>query len=373
MDAPQFNTPQGSSAQAAYAEILEVTRHQEISRSIENLSGSFSKKTVKGSTYWYYQFTESTGGKTRQLFVGPDSENLRRLVARARTRKTSSIDRLAKSAMILGCAATTPAHFRIIRRLNEIGFFRAGGVLVGTHAFLAYGNALGVSWGDLARTQDIDFAHSGSHIEFGLPASLQIKTRGALESLEAGFLPVPGFDSGNQTATFISTVDKQLRVDFLAPMVRGREKVYEHDGLGVNLQPLRFLEFVMEDVEQAAIISAVGAVTASVPDPARYALHKLLVHAERRVRSPEKAQKDLRQAAALLEVLAAYRQRGILLLWKDLLQRGPGWRSRARTGFAALVKLAPHLDGLAEMRAALKVPAKAPQLTRAKPRTRRRS
>lgn len=356
MDAPQFNTPQGPSAQAAYAEILEVTRHQELSRSIENLSGSFSKKTVKGSTYWYYQFTEGAGGKTRQFFVGPDSENLRELVARARTRNTSSIDRLAKSAMMLGCAASTPAHFRIIRRLNEIGFFRAGGVLIGTHAFLAYGNALGVSWGDLARTQDIDFAHSGNHIELALPASLKIETRGAIESLEAGFLPVPGFGSRDQTATFVSKVDKQLRVDFLAPMVGSRDKVYAHDGLGVNLQPLRFLEFVMEDVEQAAIISAVGAVIANVPDPARYALHKLLVHAERRVRSPEKAQKDLRQAAALIEVLSGYRQDGILALWKDVLHRGAGWRSRARTGFTALAKLAPHLNALADMRAALKAP-----------------
>ena len=354
MDSPQFSTAQGASAQAAYAEILEVARHQELARSIGNLSGSFSKKTVKGSTYWYYQYTEGAGGSTRQFFVGPDSEKLRELVARARTTNNRSIDRLAKAAMMLGCAATTPAHFRIVRRLNEIGFFRAGGVLVGTHAFLAYGNALGVSWGDLARTQDLDFAHSGNRIELALPASLQIETRGAMESLEAGFLPVPGFGPKSQSATFISAVDRQLRVDFLAPMVGSRDKVYAHDGLGVNLQPLRFLEFVMEDVEQAAIISAVGVVIANVPDPARYALHKLLVHAERRVRSPGKAQKDLRQAAALIEGLSAYRQDGILALWQDILQRGAGWRSRARTGFAALAKLAPHLSALAGLGAALK-------------------
>jgi hypothetical protein len=63
--------------------------------------------------------------------VGRDSEKLRELVQRAKTKDTSRIDRLAKSAMALGCAATTPAHFRIIRRLNEIGFFQAGGMLVG--------------------------------------------------------------------------------------------------------------------------------------------------------------------------------------------------------------------------------------------------
>jgi hypothetical protein len=349
----RFSTPITASAQAAYAELLEVTRHQELSRSVENLSGSFSKKTVKGATYWYYQFTENAGGGTRQIFVGRDSEKLRSLVARARTKDTSRIDRLAKGAMALGCAATTPVHFRIVRRLNEIGFFRAGGVLVGTHAFLAYGNALGVSWGDLARTQDLDFAHAGNRIELALPATLTIDTRDAIERLEAGFLPAAAFGKGGRSATFISKVDKSLRVDFLTPMVGGKEGVVEHDGLGVNLQPLRFLEFLLEDVDQVAVISAAGSVLATTPDPARYALHKLLVHAERRQRNPEKAMKDLSQAAALIEVLSEFRADSLEILWEELIGRGAGWRKRARTGLVALEKRLPGAAVLAGMRAAL--------------------
>jgi hypothetical protein len=349
----QYSTPIAVSAQAAYAELLEVTRQQELSRSVGNLSGSFNKKTVKGATYWYYQFTEGTGGRTRQIFVGRDSEKLRALVERAKAKDTSQIDRLAKSAMALGCAATTPAHFRIVRRLNEIGFFQAGGVLVGSHAFLAYGNALGVSWGDLARTQDIDFAHAGNAIELALPANLAIDTKDAIEHLEAGFLPVPGFRPKDKTATFISKVDKTLRVDFLTPMVHGKEKVFAHDGLGVNLQPLRFLEFLIEDVDQAVIISAVGAVMATLPDPARYALHKILVYVERRKTNPEKAMKDLRQAAALIEVLSEFRGDSLDVLWRDIHDRGPGWRKRARTGFAALEKELPDSASLRAMRTAL--------------------
>ena len=349
----RFSTPITASAQAAYAEILEVTRHQELSRSVENLSGSFSRKTVKGATYWYYQFTEGAGGGTRQIFVGRDSEKLRALVERAKTKDTSQIGRLAKGAMALGCAATTPAHFRIVRRLNEIGFFRAGGVLVGTHAFLAYGNALGVSWGDLARTQDLDFAHAGNRIELGLPATLKIDATDAIERLEAGFLPAPGFGTGDRTATFVSKVDKSLRVDFLTPMVGGKERVFGHDGLGVNLQPLRFLEFLLEDVDQVAIISAVGSVLVTAPDPARYALHKILVYAERRQRNPEKATKDLRQAAALIEVLSEFRADSLEVLWKELIGRGAGWRKRARTGLVAMEKLLPGAAVLASMRVAL--------------------
>ena len=353
MAAPLLSTPLPASAQSAYAEILEVARHQELSRSVEGLSGSFNKKIVKGATYWYYQFTDAGGGNTRQLFVGPDSEELRELVARAKTRDTSQLERLAKGAMALGCAAATPAHFRIVRRLNEIGFFHAGGVLIGSHAFLAYGNALGVSWGNLARTQDIDFAHAGKGIALALPANLQIDTKDAIEHLEAGFLPVPGFRPKERTASFISKVDRALRVDFLTPMVHARSEAFRHEGLGVNLQPIRFMEFLLEDVDQAVVLSAIGAIVATTPDPARYALHKLLVHAERRKTNPAKAMKDLQQSAALIEVLSEFRGDALILLWRDLLARGPGWRSRARTSLAALEKEIPAVDVLVAMRSEL--------------------
>lgn len=349
----EFSSPLGASAQTAYAELLEVTRHQELTRSVENLSGSFNRKKVKGATYWYYQFTDSAGGATRQIFVGRDSEQLRTLVDRASARDRSQLDALAKAALALGCAGTTPAHFRIVRRLGEIGFFRAGGVLVGAHAFLAYGNALGVRWKDASRTPDIDVDHAGRNIELALPASLQIDTKGAIESLEAGLLPVPGFRPWDKTTSFVSKVDKQLRVDFLAPMVGGKGEPFEHAGLGVHLQPLRFLEFILEDIDQAVIISAAGPVLANVPDPARYALHKMLVHVERRARNPQKAMKDLRQAAALIEALSEYRRDDLRRLWIDLLDRGPGWRQGARKAVAALENLAPDLAAPEWMKQAL--------------------
>ena len=358
MPTVSLSTALPASAQSAYAEILEVARQQELARSVGGLSGSFNKKQVKGAEYWYYQFTDAGGGKTRQIFVGRDSEKLRELVAQSRSKDTSQVERLAKGAIALGCAAATPAHFRIVRRLNEIGFFHAGGVLIGSHAFLAYGNALGVSWGNLARTQDIDFAHAGKGIALALPSSLQIDTKDAIEHLEAGFLPIPGFRPKDKTASFVSKVDRSLRVDFLTPMIHDNADAFRHEGLGVNLQPIRFMEFLLEDVDQAVILSAVGAVVATIPDPARYALHKLLVHAERRKTNPAKAVKDLQQAAALIEVLSEFRRDAVISLWRDLLKRGPGWRKRARTSFTALEKEIPAADVLGKMRSELARPTK---------------
>jgi hypothetical protein len=347
------STPLGSSAQAAYAELLDTARHDELSRSIESLSGSFSRKTVKGSVYWYYQYTD-LGGYTRQFFVGPDDDRVRQLVERARAKNGKPVAQLAKAAIALGCAAATPVHFRIIRRFNEIGFFRAGGVLVGAHAFLTYGNALGVSWGDIARTQDLDFAHAGNNIELALPQTLAIDTRAAIDALEEGFLPVPGFRPWDKTASFVAKGDKRLRLDFLTPMTGGKEGVVENQSLRVNLQPLRFLEFILEDIGQAVVLSAIGTTVVNVPDPARFAIHKLLVFAERRKRNPEKSTKDLRQAAALIRVLDRYRPDDLKNLWSDVHKRGPGWRKRASTALTALAKEEPDLPALAMMAAVIR-------------------
>ena len=349
----RFSSPLPAAAQSAYAEVLEVARQQELARSVGNLSGSFNRKTVKGVDYWYYQFTDSLGGKLRQIFVGRDDESMRALVERARNKDTRQVEAMAKAAITLGCAGATPAHFRVVRRLNEIGFFSAGGVLVGAHAFLAYGNALGVAWQDTARTQDIDFAHAGRNVSLALAQDTRVQAGDAITSLEAGFLPVAGFRPWDKTGTFVSKLDKQLRVDFLTPLVGGKGEAYEHDQLGINLQPLAFMEFILEDVHQAVVLSAVGAVMANVPDPARFALHKLLVFVERRGHNPQKALKDLKHAAALLEVLATYRRDDLLPLWKDLLQRGPGWRQRARKAMDALESLAPELDVVASMKKAV--------------------
>lgn len=338
-----LSVPHSASAQAAYAELFEIVRAGDLDRSVANLSGSFNRKSVKGASYWYYQYAEG-GGRTRQIFVGPDSDALRPLVERARTRDNTPIERLAKAAIALGCTPVTPVHFRVVRRLNETGFFRAGGILVGAHAFGTYGNALGVRWGEIARTQDLDFAHAGRSVELALPTDVTVATRSVIESLEDGFLPIPGFRPWEPTASYVSASDRHLRLDFLTPMVGGKHEVFEHVDLGIHLQPLRFLEFILEDIGQAVVLSAVGAVLVNVPDPARFALHKLLVFADRRQHNPAKAMKDLRQAAALLEVLSEFRADSILALWNDLVERGPGWRKRAAAALPALRKLAPTLE-----------------------------
>jgi len=348
------------SAQTSYAQLLDAAQAGELARSVSSLAGSFARKRVKHNTYWYFQHTD-VSGQLRQIYVGPDNERTRSLVdAHDRAASSERVLRLVRSAIALGCEPVLLPHFRVIRRLADYAFFGAGGVLVGTHAFLAYGNMLGVRWGDTSRTQDVDFAHAGKQMAIALPGNVHVDAHAAIESLAMGFLPVLTI-AGRAGASYATPSDPDFQLDFLTPLHRGANEPYVHPQLKVTLQPVKFMEYLLEDIQQAALFSAEGVVVVNVPHPARYALHKLIVFAERGATRRVKANKDLQQSAALLSFYKATSAWEIDEAWKDLIARGPGWRERALRGRNALDAVAPDL----EAETWLRVPKKT---TRAKKR-----
>ena len=344
------------SAQTLYAQAFDAALAAGVARSIANIrGGSIARKTVKGGQYFYFQYRDVSGA-VRQIYLGPDSARLRALIDKADAPSSrDAIADMARGAIGLGCAAVLRKHYRVIERLSEYGFFRAGGILIGTHAFLGYGNMLGVRWGDADRTQDVDFAHAGRSVAIALPADVKVATHGAIESLELGLIPISG-RAGKAGATYLNPADPELRLDFLTTLHRGGDKPIEHAQLGVALQPLAFLEYALEQVTQLALLSEDGAVAVNVPAPERYALHKLVVHGERGARYAAKSAKDLAQSAALLEVLQARRPRDVVEAWRDLIGRGPGWRKRAKAGLEALDAYAPELDASAWLEGGRKPP-----------------
>lgn len=330
-------------AQTAYAQLLDGALAHEHGRSLADLPGSFAAKTVKGRKYWYYQYTEPSG-KLRQAFVGPDNDAVHRLMAqKAVPASAPALSQLARSAAALGCAEVLPRHMRVLSRLADYGFFRAGGVLVGTHAFLAYGNMLGARWKEADRTHDIDFAHAGKSIALALPHDFHIDTVEAINSLELGLLPVREI-SGKAGASYLNPREPDFRLDFLTTRHRNGDAPYQHPRLGIALQPLEFLEYSLEDIQQAVLLSDGQCVVVNVPHPARFALHKLIVYGERKGTFVSKSSKDLSQAAALLSVLRTRRAWEVQEAWADLLSRGKGWQQRVSRGYAALTRSAPELE-----------------------------
>jgi hypothetical protein len=323
-----------ASAQTAYAELYEQVQVAEASRSPAFLTGKVGWKTIKGRRYGYWQFKEIDGRK-REYYLGPEGPAVE-AIERAREQGAPLIDavtRQAAAAVALGNQATPAKQFRIVKRFADYQFFRAGGLLVGTHAFLALGNQLGVAWGSGTRTLDLDFAHAGpgGNVAMALPADLTTNLHDALASLELGFLPALGGSKG-LASNYMSEKEPDLRIDFLTVRRRNNENVQMPD-LGVALVPLKFMEYLLERPGQGLLLDRADACMVNLPDPARYGLHKLLVAAERGARHA-KYRKDILQALALIEW---HLERAPVLLadaWRDLCVRGASWEKRARDSLA---------------------------------------
>ena len=322
-------------AQTAFATVTELALVQEPLRSVADLPGGFVSKRVKGHEYWYYQYSEPSSVR-RQLFVGPDSAAVRQIIAKSAI-PVEGIESYVRAAVVHGCATIPPKHFKVIRRLADYGFFRAGGILVGTHAFLAYGNMLGVKWSqlDIAQTQDIDFAHPGRNISLALAADQKVDIPSAVQSLDMGFLPI-GTMSGATGGAFLNPKDKAFRLDFLTTCTHEGETPYLHPALGITLQPLKFMGYSLEGVQQCPLLNQASAVLINLPKPERYALHKLIVASLREGAFSIKRGKDLHQACLLLQVLRDTHRWSVEEAWADLQERGPSWRQHAKQGLEML-------------------------------------
>ncbi len=331
-----------ASAQNAYADLYDATLALHVSSSIAGLNGSFGKKTVHGHVYWYFQFRD-IGGAVKQLYVGPESEKLSTLIQNHKDNPGQGpkpLQRLAAAAVALGCEPLLAKHFRVIRRLAEYGFFRRGGILVGTHAFTAMGNMLGISPVERMQTQDVDFAHAGKNISVALPANIKVETAAAIESLKMGLLPITSL-SGASGSTYLSTTDPTFRLDFLTSKFSEGDDPVHVEGLSIALQPLKFMEFSMVETTQAAVFCNEGAVFVNIPKPDRFAIHKLIVSAERDTSAAVKSNKDIRQANVLIQYYLDNRPEEISATYQDAFSRGPGWRKRLETGLAKLGKINP--------------------------------
>jgi hypothetical protein len=120
-------------AQTAYSELFDQAMSLEMQHHLGGLPGSFHEKLVKGHPYWYFAYRD-LDGKMRHVYVGPaNDERVGHLIDRFKEEKHVSVAPQAKAAIALGCAPVLPKHFRIIDRLGSYGFFRAGGLLIGTH------------------------------------------------------------------------------------------------------------------------------------------------------------------------------------------------------------------------------------------------
>jgi hypothetical protein len=107
---------------------------------------------------------------------------------------------------------------------------------------------------------------------------------------------------------------------------------------GASADPLHFLDFLIRDPVRKMLLHRSG-VPVVVPDPSRYAVHKLIVASRRHTdgQGLVKRNKDIRQAGLLFDALLQTRQSAELaLVYNKAWERGSAWQDAIRTGAGML-------------------------------------
>jgi len=327
--------------QTAYADLVDKLLDAAVDTQARE-PGSFVPKTVDGKRYWYHQ-TKQPDGRYRQAYLGPETQDLlaridrhRAITDTARARR-DIVRSLVRGATVPGPPARVG---KVLEALAESGVFRLRAVLVGTVAYQVYGPMLGVRLGGAAlMTEDIDIAQFRSisiAVEDHVPPVLE-----TLRSVEPEFRPVSKPLYEKVPVAFLSSRQgrggrqEQLKVEFLTPM-RGPDEDApgQLPALGTASQPLRFLDYLIYREQAAAVMYGAG-VLVNVPDPARFAWHKLIV-SQRRT-NLAKARKDILQAQTLLDVLGDERPHDVADMWEELGGPGrPSWQGIALVGLNAV-------------------------------------
>jgi hypothetical protein len=262
--------------------------------------GSIAERSnAEGTRYWVRRYSDAAGARREEYLGKVDDrvaaarlEEVRALVATTNS-AIASVRLLARA----GYAIVDKKAFFTLASLHNHGLFRAGAFLVGSHAYGALLNALGVRAVPYS-TEDIDIARREALALPELPSFLDM-----LRATGVEFVEVPQLDHRSPAVSFKERGVSRFRVDLLVPSNGEDYPVVPVPELKAHATGLPYLAYLLGASQVVPILSSHGIVATRVPTPERYAIHKLVVSQLRGSANP-KADKDLHQAATLIDALA---------------------------------------------------------------------
>jgi len=288
---------------------------------------SFIKKKSGSRDYWHLQL--AIGAKRYHQYIGPDIEENRNQIEALQSRwkeDEATLEERKKLVAMLRAAKAPMVDInvgRIIEVLEQTNVFRLGAVLVGSHAFAAFQNVLGVIWPPAATmTQDIDLAKD--KIDVGINCRLDDTLN------QLGFIPKPCFFTGKASPTF-TLRNATISIDVLTPKTGNREDDVFIKNLNTHAQPVRFLDYLIESPMQAVMLYGAG-ILVNLPNPARFAIHKLVVMERRKTSEAIKKRKDLDQAHYLIDFLLKHQEGDLINALEAARSMGPRFRAQLEKG-----------------------------------------
>ena len=285
---------------ALYGDVENFARGQR-----EVLTGTpgsiLERSNAGGFRYYAHQTYDAHGKKVEKYLAGPAGDAAADAKARALRDKIQALGGALKHVRLLlreGFKFVDSKAYATLAALHNHSLFRAGAMLVGSHAYGALLNELGIRAAQYA-TQDVDIARS---------AKLAFESRPELSFLEMlkssgiSFSEVTGLDPRQPPTSFKEAGKSFFQVDLLVPSTGDNVGVAAVPELKPHATSLPYLRYLLSDAQDAVVLAREGCCVVRVPTPERFALHKLIVSQLRR--KGDKALKDVAQAAVLFAVLS---------------------------------------------------------------------
>lgn len=300
--------------------------------------GTLSQRTNDaGIRFWVHRFSDAAG-RRREVYLGKtDDADVGRTVSALRDRIAAANITISRVRVLsrAGFATLDRKSYATLANLANHGLFRAGALLIGSHAYGALLNVIGVRAVPYA-TEDIDIARREALALPGVPAFLEMLCETGIE-----FFPVPQLKRGAPATSFRERGGSRMHVDLLVPSSSEDYPIIPVPELQAHATGLPHLAYLLGLSQEVPLLSPHGVVRVRVPVPERYAVHKLIV-SQIRSSVSGKVHKDLRQAATLIEALSE-RFPGAV---EEALSATP--KSAASHLRRALVGLRAHLPQSAE-------------------------
>ena len=314
------------------------TRYQDLKqlaltqrRVLAGTPGTLKHRIQAGKRYWVREHIRADGSKTDEYLGAEHSLEDRRLAAaREELELAKALAAGSSTLRVFGYQRIERKTAAVLAALFNRGLFNAGLALVGSHAYGALLNELGVSAPGY-RTQDVDVARA-QRLEIALPEEVTFQR--ILTESGLPFVAIPALPSHRPSTSFKLPGAESLAVDLLVP---GKDagKTVPVEELRAFAQAIPLLDFLVREPLDAVVLSPNQVIPVKVPAPEHFLLHKLYSSQSRRA-DRSKIRKDLEQAAVLAAVIEQETPGRI----RDAFRRIPaGARPLVRRGAEAVAKL----------------------------------
>lgn len=317
-------------SQTQFQEAKQLAHSQQ--RVLSGTPGTLKQRTQSGKQYWVREHIRIDSKKTDE-YIGP-----------AVTTDKAIVERFAHEIDLAKALAASSGRLRLFgyQRIDKKpaavlevffnkGLFQAGLTLVGSHAYGALLNDLGII-APSYKTQDIDFAR-GPRLAVALPAGSTLQS--LLRETGLNFVPIPGMPSNRPSSSFKLPGAEALAVDLLVPGDKIGASIPVPE-LATHAQAIPLLDFLIADPVETIALSPNQVIPIRVPSPENFVLHKIYSSQSRTGRDRGKARKDLEQAAVVAAAIEEETPGALVNAFKEMPRSG---RAAVKGGCRAISKL----------------------------------